>query len=41
VRALHAARGVVAVSGLDNGSSPNRAKTLLRATHPHHGASRL
>jgi len=33
--------GVVTVSGLDNGSSPNQAKTLLPATHPHHGASRV
>jgi hypothetical protein len=33
--------GVVTVSGLDNGSWPNRAKTLLRATHLHHGASRV
>jgi hypothetical protein len=31
--------GVVTVSGLDNGSSPNQVKTLLPATHPHHGAS--
>ena len=33
--------GVVTVSGLDNGSSPNPSKTLLAATHPHHGASRV
>ena len=40
-QALRAEGGVVTVSGLDNGSSPNRAKTLPRATHPHHGASRV
>ena len=33
--------GVVTVSGLDNGSSPNQSKTLLPATHPHRGASRV
>ena len=34
---LRAEGGVVTVSGLENGSSPNRAKTLLRATTPHDG----
>ena len=35
-----APRLVVTVSGLDNGSSPNPAKTLPRDP-PHHGASRV
>ena len=33
--------GVVTVSGVDDGSSPNQVKTLLPATHPHHGTSRV
>ena len=41
VRALDTQRRVVAVAGVDDGSSPNQVKTLLPATHPHHGTSRV